>query len=63
MKRDEVRKYRPVDEERTVVAGLNAEGNHLDQLNERQHIYVSKDCSVYGFPSKQSSYHEMVEKC
>ncbi|CAF3260341.1 unnamed protein product [Rotaria sp. Silwood2] len=43
----EVREYRIGENQGTVVAGGNGEGNCLDQLNNPTYIFVDRDHSVY----------------
>ncbi|CAF3376559.1 unnamed protein product [Rotaria sp. Silwood2] len=43
----DVRRYRMGENQGTVVAGGNGQGNRLDQLNNPRHIFVDRDQSVY----------------
>ncbi|CAF4022679.1 unnamed protein product, partial [Rotaria sp. Silwood1] len=43
----EVRRYKIGDTQRTVVAGGNGQGNHLDQLSRPHYVFVDRDHSVY----------------
>ncbi|CAF5100120.1 unnamed protein product, partial [Rotaria sp. Silwood1] len=45
--KDEVRRYRRGESQGTVVAGGNGSGNHLDQLNDPQYVFVDRNNSVY----------------
>ncbi|CAF5062785.1 unnamed protein product, partial [Rotaria sp. Silwood1] len=43
----EVRRWKPEDTNRIIVAGGNGEGDRLNQLNGRFHIFVYNDQSIY----------------
>ncbi|CAF5009562.1 unnamed protein product [Rotaria sp. Silwood1] len=43
----EVRRYRRGESQGTGVAGGNGSGNHLDQLNDPQYVFVDRNNSVY----------------
>ena len=45
--KDEVRRYRMGESERTVVAGGNGRGSRLDQLSSPLYVFVDRDHSVY----------------
>jgi sugar lactone lactonase YvrE len=46
-KKDEVRRWKIGDQNGTIVAGGNGEGNHLNQLNSPSYIFVDEDYSLY----------------
>jgi sugar lactone lactonase YvrE len=46
-KKNEVRRWRIGESEGTVVAGGNGKGNHLNQLNGPQYVFVDRDRSIY----------------
>ena len=59
--KDEVKRWRKGEKEGTIVAGGNGEGDQLDQLNHRHHIFIDREETVYVSDSKNHRVMKWVK--